>query len=137
MKRFKSIWADARVWILNSWEYIRFHVKHISETLLHDLKLDENHDLRLFIFVFVYLIFGKLVGFPAPFPIFMPNQLVALEVFNVEIVKINCPPKSLVATFNLLIPRRLVSKTCYIAIAPILNSKTACLGTTAIVIRSK
>ena len=58
MKRFKSIWADTRVWILNSWEYIRFHVKHISETLLHDLKIDANGDLRLFVFVFVYLVFS-------------------------------------------------------------------------------
>ena len=58
MKRFKSIWADARVWILNSWEYIKFHSKHIFETLSHDLKIDENHDLRLFVFVFVYLVFS-------------------------------------------------------------------------------
>ena len=58
MKRFKSIWADARVWILNSWEYIKFHIKHIFETLSHDLKIDENGDLRLFVFVFVYLIFS-------------------------------------------------------------------------------
>jgi hypothetical protein len=58
MKRFKSIWADARVWILNSWEYVKFHVRHIFETLSHDLKIDENGDLRLFVFVFVYLVFS-------------------------------------------------------------------------------
>ena len=58
MKRFKSIWADAKVWILNSWEYIKFHAKHIFETLSHDLKIDENGDLRLFVFVFVYLVFS-------------------------------------------------------------------------------
>ena len=58
MKRFKSIWADAKVWILNTWEYIRFHAKHIFETLSHDLKIDENGDLRLFVFVFVYLVFS-------------------------------------------------------------------------------
>jgi hypothetical protein len=56
MKRFKSIWADARVWILNTWEYIKFHAKHIVETLSHDLKIDENGDLRLFVFIFVYLV---------------------------------------------------------------------------------
>ena len=60
MKRFKSIWADARVWILNSWEYIKFHIKHIFETLSHDLKIDENHDLRLFVFVFVYIVFSAV-----------------------------------------------------------------------------
>jgi hypothetical protein len=58
MKRFKSIWADAKVWILNTWEYIKFHAKHIFETLSHDLKIDENGDLRLFVFVFVYLVFS-------------------------------------------------------------------------------
>ena len=58
MKRFKSIWADARVWILNTWEYVKFHAKHIFETLSHDLKIDENGDLRLFVFVFVYLVFS-------------------------------------------------------------------------------
>ena len=58
MKQFKSIWADARVWILNTWEYIKFHAKHIVETLSHDLKIDENGDLRLFVFVFVYLVFS-------------------------------------------------------------------------------
>ena len=60
MKRFKSTWADAKVWILNSWEYIKFHVKHIFETLSHDLKIDENHDLRLFVFVFVYIVFSTV-----------------------------------------------------------------------------
>ena len=60
MKRFKSIWADARVWILNTWEYIRFHAKHIFETLSHDLKIDENGDLRLFVFVFVYIVFSSV-----------------------------------------------------------------------------
>ncbi len=63
MKRFKSIWADARVWILNTWEYIRFHIKHIFETLSHDLKIDENGDLRLFVFVFVYLVFSVVSAY--------------------------------------------------------------------------
>ena len=60
MKRFKSIWADARVWILNTWEYIKFHAKHIFETLSHDLKIDENGDLRLFVFIFVYIVFSAV-----------------------------------------------------------------------------
>lgn len=60
MKRFKSIWADARVWILNSWEYIKFHAKHIFETLSHDIKIDVNHDLRLFVFVLVYIVFSAV-----------------------------------------------------------------------------
>jgi hypothetical protein len=58
---FKSRWADIKVWALNKCEYIRFHIKEIWERLVHDLKIDENYDLRLFVFVFVYLAFS-LVG---------------------------------------------------------------------------
>ena len=63
MKQLKSIWADARVWILNTWEYIKFQAKHIFETLSHDLKIDENHDLRLFVFVFIYVVFSAVVAY--------------------------------------------------------------------------
>ena len=58
MKQIRGIWADTKVLILNSWDYIKFHIKHIFETLSHDLKIDENGDLRLFVFVFVYLVFS-------------------------------------------------------------------------------
>ena len=57
---FKSKWADAKVWILNSWEYVKFHAKEIWDRLMHDLKIDENHDLRLFVFVFVYIVFSAV-----------------------------------------------------------------------------
>ena len=60
MKQFKSIWADSKVWILNSWEYIKFRVKEIWTKLVHDLRIDENHDLRLFVFVFVYIVFSAV-----------------------------------------------------------------------------
>ena len=60
MKRFKSIWADSKVWILNSWEYIKFRAKEIWSRLVHDLRIDENHDLRLFVFVFVYIVFSAV-----------------------------------------------------------------------------
>jgi hypothetical protein len=60
MKRFKSIWADARVWILNKFEYVKFHAKEIWNRLVHDLKIDDNHDLRLFVFVFVYIVFSAV-----------------------------------------------------------------------------
>ena len=60
MKTIKGIWADSKVWILNTWEYIRFHVKEIWGRLSHDLKIDENHDLRLFVFVFVYIVFSAV-----------------------------------------------------------------------------
>jgi hypothetical protein len=60
MKQFKSIWADSKVWILNSWEYIKFRAKEIWTKLVHDLRIDENHDLRLFVFVFVYIVFSAV-----------------------------------------------------------------------------
>ena len=56
----KSKWADTRVWILNSWEYIKFRAKEIWDRLVHDLRIDENHDLRLFVFVFVYIVFSAV-----------------------------------------------------------------------------
>jgi hypothetical protein len=55
---FKSKWADFKVWKLNNcyrgWSWI----KQFFKDLTHDLKLDENGDLRLFVFVFVYLVFS-------------------------------------------------------------------------------
>jgi hypothetical protein len=60
MKQFKSIWADTKVWILNSWEYIKFRAKEIWDRLMHDLRIDENHDLRLFVFVVVYIVFSAV-----------------------------------------------------------------------------
>jgi hypothetical protein len=60
MKRFKSIWADSKVWILNSWEYVKFRAKESWGRLVHDLRIDENHDLRVFVFVFVYIVFSAV-----------------------------------------------------------------------------
>lgn len=60
MKQFKSIWADTKVWILNTWEYIKFRTKEIWDRLVHDLRINENHDLRLFVFVVVYIVFSAV-----------------------------------------------------------------------------
>ena len=54
----KHWWADFRVWILNAWHKYSTWTKLFLRDLTHDLKIDENHDLRLFVFVFVYLIFS-------------------------------------------------------------------------------
>jgi hypothetical protein len=54
----KSRWADLKIFVLNklhrywSWSKLFFH------DLTHDLKIDENGDLRLFVFVVVYLVFS-------------------------------------------------------------------------------
>lgn len=54
----KSRWADLRVWALNKTHYLWQWIKHIVADLTQDLKLDGNGDLRLFVFVFVYLMFS-------------------------------------------------------------------------------
>lgn len=53
---FKSWWADVKLFVLNAWSKYTSWVKLFFEDLTHDLKLDENYDLRLFVFVFVYLV---------------------------------------------------------------------------------
>ena len=58
---FKSRWADIKLCVLNTvhryWSWVKFFLQDLT----HDLKIDENYDLRLFVFVFVYLGFS-LVG---------------------------------------------------------------------------
>jgi hypothetical protein len=56
-KYFKGLWADIKVFVLNSWIHSKFWLKDLSA----DLKVPENYDLRLFVFVFIYLLFS-LVG---------------------------------------------------------------------------
>ena len=60
MKQIRGIWADTKVWILNTWEYAKFRAKEIWNRLMHDLRIDENHDLRLFVFVLVYILFSAV-----------------------------------------------------------------------------
>ena len=54
----KSRWADVKLFVLNKlhkyWSWGKLFLEHLT----HDLKLDDNHDLRLFVFVFVYLVFS-------------------------------------------------------------------------------
>ena len=58
---FKSRWADLKIFVLNTVHKYWSWVKLFLQDLTHDLKIDENYDLRLFVFVFVYLGFS-LVG---------------------------------------------------------------------------
>ena len=50
----RSKWADVKLFVLNKLHWLKL----FSKDLTHDLKIDENGDLRLFVFVFVYLIFS-------------------------------------------------------------------------------
>ena len=52
--------ADFKVWSLNNIHRAYYWVKHFVDILAHDLKQDENHDLRLFVFVFVYIVFSAV-----------------------------------------------------------------------------
>ena len=54
----KTWWADFKVWVLNTWHQYSTWTKLFLKDLTHDLKIDENGDLRLFVFVFVYLVFS-------------------------------------------------------------------------------
>ena len=54
----KSRWADIKLFVLNMWSKYSTWVKLFLKDLTHDLKIDENGDLRLFVFVFVYLVFS-------------------------------------------------------------------------------
>ena len=57
---FKSRWADIKLFVLNKWFKYLTWAKLFFHDLTHDLKIDENGDLRLFVFVFVYLIFSAV-----------------------------------------------------------------------------
>ena len=51
---FKSKWADVKLFVLNKLHWCKLFLQHLT----HDLKLDDNHDLRIFVFVFVYIVFS-------------------------------------------------------------------------------
>jgi hypothetical protein len=61
MKLLKSFWANIKLFVLNKWHKYSTWTNFFLQDLTYDLKLDENGDLRLFVFVFVYLAFS-LVG---------------------------------------------------------------------------
>ena len=50
----RSKWADVKLFVLNKLHWLKLFLKDLT----HDLKIDENGDLRLFVFVFVYLVFS-------------------------------------------------------------------------------
>jgi len=56
----KSKWADLKLLVLNKWHRYSTWIKLFLKDLTHDLKIDENSDLRLFVFVFVYIVFSAV-----------------------------------------------------------------------------
>ena len=54
--KIKSILADIKLFVLNKLHWLKLFLKHLT----HDLKLDGNHDLRLFVFVLVYIVFSAV-----------------------------------------------------------------------------
>ena len=56
--KLKSILADTKVFVLNKLHWCKLFLKDLT----HDLKLDDNHDLRIFVFLLIYILFSA-VGF--------------------------------------------------------------------------
>ena len=56
----KSKWADIKLFVLNTWHKYSTWIKLFFQDLTHDLKIDENNDLRLFVFVFIYIVFSAV-----------------------------------------------------------------------------
>jgi hypothetical protein len=55
----KSMLADIKIKILNKLHWLKLFLKDLT----HDLKLDGNHDLRIFVFVIVYVLFSAVGAF--------------------------------------------------------------------------
>lgn len=54
--KIKSIWADLKIFVLNKLHWTKLFLRDLT----HDLKQDENHDLRIFVFIFVYVVFSAV-----------------------------------------------------------------------------
>jgi hypothetical protein len=52
----KSQWADLKIFVLNKLHWLKLFLKDLT----YDLKLDDNHDLRIFVFVVVYIVFSAV-----------------------------------------------------------------------------
>jgi hypothetical protein len=52
----KSHWADLKIFVLNKLHWLKLFLKDLT----YDLKLDDNHDLRIFVFVVVYIVFSAV-----------------------------------------------------------------------------
>ena len=50
----KSHLADIKLFVLNKLHWLKLFLKD----LVHDLKLDGNYDLRIFVFVLIYVLFS-------------------------------------------------------------------------------
>jgi hypothetical protein len=64
MRSIKIICADVKVKILNYVERIKVewhHIKEIYKALKRELRVPENHDLRIFFFVVAYIVLS-LIG---------------------------------------------------------------------------
>ncbi len=50
----RSKWADVKLFVLNKLHWLKLFFKDLT----HDLKIDENGDLRIFVFVLIYVLFS-------------------------------------------------------------------------------
>lgn len=52
--KLKSIWADVQLFVLNKLHWLKLFLKDLTR----DLKIDANGDLRIFVFVLIYVLFS-------------------------------------------------------------------------------
>ena len=54
--KLRSFWADLKIFLLNKLHWSKLFLRDLT----HDLKLDGNYDLRIFVFVVVYIVFSAV-----------------------------------------------------------------------------
>ncbi len=54
--KLRSFWADLKIFVLNKLHWLKLFLRDLT----HDLKLDDNDDLRIFVFVVVYIVFSAV-----------------------------------------------------------------------------
>lgn len=54
--KLRSLWADIKIFVLNKLHWYKLFFKDLT----HDLKLYDNHDLRIFVFVVIYILFSAV-----------------------------------------------------------------------------
>jgi len=54
--KIKSILADIKLFVLNKLHWCKLFFRDLT----HDLKLDGNYDLRIFVFLLVYILFSAV-----------------------------------------------------------------------------
>lgn len=52
----KSHWANVKLFVYNKLHWVKLFLQDLT----HDLKLDDNDDLRIFVFLLIYVLFSAV-----------------------------------------------------------------------------